>query len=125
MWFACVILHFDVKNFIRFNLLLDEKSKVLLAEWIEILVEMLHLNNIEDWVSPALSSMLPNLSCVVAMWKQDPDQAVVSSCLLVLDSHDEVLLLPGVYRAIIDSKVLLSNALENVLCLGMQTNLLE
>ena len=86
---------------------------------------MLHLDNIEDWVSPALSSMLPNLSCVVAMWKQDPDQAVVSSCLLVLDSHDEVLLLPGVYRAIIDSKVLLSNALENVLCLGMQTNLLE
>ena len=125
MWLTFIILHFDVEKFISFNLCLNKKSEVLLAKWVKILVEMLHLDDIKDWVSPALSSMIPNLSSVVAVWKQDSDQAIVGSCLLVLDSHDEVLLLPGVYWAVIYSKVLLSNALVNMLLLGFQTNLFK
>ena len=125
MWFAFIILHFDVEKFISFNLCLNEKNEVLLSEWIEVLVKMLHLNDIKDWVSPALSSMVPNLSGIVAMWKQDSDQAIICSGLLVLDSHDEVLLRPGVYWAVVHCKVLLSNALVNMLLLGFQTNLFE
>ena len=86
---------------------------------------MLHLNDIKDWVNPALSSMVPNLSGIVAMWKQDSDQAIICSGLLVLDSHDEVLLRPGVYWAVVHCKVLLSSALVNMLLLGFQTNLFE
>ena len=125
MWLSFIILHFDVEKFISFNLCLNEKSEVLLAEWVKVLVKMLHLDDIKDWVSPALSSMVPNLSSVVAVWKQDSDQAIVSSGLLVLDSHDKVLLLPGVYWAVIYSKVLLSNALVNMLLLGFQTDLFK
>ena len=125
MWLPFIILHFDMEKFICFNLCFNEKSEVLLAEWVKVLVEMLHLNDIKDWVSPALSSMIPNLSSVVAVWKQNSDQAIIGSCLLVLNSYNEVLLLPSVYWAVIYSKVLLSNALENILLLGFETNLFE
>jgi hypothetical protein len=85
---------------------------------------MLLLNNIENGVDPFKSCLIPNLGSVVAVREKDSNQAIVGLDLLVLDSHNEVLLAKGVNGAINNGVVLLSNALQDIFSLSLEANML-
>lgn len=113
------------KDFVSLNRSLEEKLVFILSKWIKVLVIMLLLYNIESCVNESLSLLVEDLGTVVGVWQNYPDQAVVGLDLLVVHSHDEVLLVPGVHWAGLHSVVLLANALMNLMCLRLQTNLFK